>query len=344
MVVFYHYFDGLKIFRFGWTGVDLFFILSGFLITGRLLENYMPQKNFSGFWKNRALRLLPPLLLLFLAYFLVMPLVAPANTAQDIRLNTGNKWWYFSFTQNWLFVRDGYPAVPHLAYLWSLAVQVQFYIILFLIICITRKPQHLLAIFLILGLLAATLRTNMSFETTNGSFAHYMYNTFTRLDTFAGGVVLYCLLAMNRAKQFTAVLLFAVSFILLLLTGLMRHNFDFSDPVIAGPGIFIFVPLATTLLYFMFAAQPAWMGAIARFRPFTFAGRISYGLYLFHIPVFTFLSGRLYGQLVKITGTGLLSETLAAVICFTISIAISWFSFRFIESKILSYRKYTLPA
>lgn len=339
MVVLYHYFDGLKIFRLGWTGVDLFFILSGFLITGRLLETYAPAKKWTDFWTNRSLRILPPLLLLFIVYFLAFPLIAPATIAHDIRMNTEDKWWYFSFTQNWLYVRDGYPAVPHLAFLWSLAVQVQFYIFLFIIIRITQKPQYLLVIFLLLGFTAAVVRTNMCFETTDGSFAQYMYNTFTRMDTFAGGVVLYCLLVMKKVKQSLATILFFVSMFALATIFYLRKGFDFSDPVVAGPGILMIVPAATTLLYFMFANNPKWLGGIARFSPLVFTGRISYGLYLFHIPVFSFLSGRLYGQLASVTGTGLLSETLAAAVCLIISFAVSWLSYRFIESKILLYRK-----
>lgn len=338
-VVLYHYFDGLKIFRAGWIGVDLFFTLSAFLITGRLLETYAPQKKWTGFWVNRFLRIVPPLLLLFIVYFLVFPMIAPETIAHDIRVNTEDKWWYFSFTQNWLYVRDGYPAVPHLAYLWSLAVQVQFYVILFIIIRITRNPKYLLVIFLLLGFAAAILRTNMSFEATGGSFAHYMYNTFTRMDTFAGGVVLYCLLAMNKVKQWQAGLLFFVSVFLLAAIFFMRKGFDFTDPVVAGPGILLVAPAATTLLYFMFVSRPQWLGRIARSSVLVFTGRISYGLYLFHIPVFLFLSGRLYGQFVSITGTGLLSESLAAAVCLAISFTAAWFSYRFMESKILAARK-----
>lgn len=339
MVVFYHYFDGLKIFRSGWLGVDLFFILSGFLITSRLLKSYLPQKNYTGFWMARALKILPPLLLLFVAYFVFVPLIATPNIAHDIRVNAADKWWYFSFTQNWLYVNDGYPAVPHLAFLWSLAVQVQFYVLLFIITLITRKPQHLLIVFIIIALVSAIVRTNMSLETTNGSFTHYMYNTFTRLDTFAGGVILYCLLSLKKIKQPMAILLFLLPAAVFLFIGIIRRSFDFSDPVVAGPGIFIIIPAATTLLYFVFNNTPGWLGNITRQPLFVFPGRISYSLYLFHIPVFTFLSGRIYSALVPVTGNGLFSETLSAIICLSISILVSFFSYRFIEQPAMNYKK-----
>lgn len=339
LVILYHYFDGLKVFRAGWLGVDLLFVLSGFLITARLVEYYAPQKKWTGFWAARALRVLPPLLLLLLLYFFVLPLFAPVGIATDIKANAAHKWWYFSFTENWLFVRDGYPAVPHLAFLWTIAVQVQFYLLLFIIVRCTQNLNVIAAVFAILGILAFVLRTNMAFESADGLFAHYMYNTFCRTDTFAGGVLLYYLLQQNRLTVQKAALVFFSATILLTIITLQRRSFDFRDAVMAGPGISLFVPAAAAVLYFLFTKQPEWAGRIARFPLFQFSGKISYGLYLFHIPVFTFLSGSLYAKLVPVTGSGLLSETLAAVVCLFISLGVAWCSSRFIEQPLLKYKK-----
>jgi peptidoglycan/LPS O-acetylase OafA/YrhL len=342
MVIFYHYFDGLKIFRPGWLGVDLFFVLSGFLITGRLLEYYHPKKKLAAFWGARAIKILPPLLLLFLGYFLLLPLFATTSVANDIKLNAADQWWYFSFTQNWLFATNGYPAVPHLAFLWSLAVQVQFYILIFVITCFTRKPATLLVVSIMLLLIAAIYRINMSFETTDGSFAHYMYNTFTRFDTFLGGAVLYCLLTLNKLKYNVVLFSFIVSLCLLLLIGFSRRGFDFSDAVTAGPGILFVIPMAAALLYFGFTNKPNAIKWVSRLPVLTFSGRISYGLYLYHIPVFTFLSGRLYSKLTAITGAGLLTETLTAIVCMLVSFLIAWCSYQWVEKPLFAYKN-TLP-
>jgi peptidoglycan/LPS O-acetylase OafA/YrhL len=339
MVICFHYFDGLKIFRPCWIGVDLFFMLSGFLITARLLEYYHPQKKQISFWGARAAKILPPLFLLFIGYFILLPQLATTTIANDIRINAADKWWYFSFTQNWLYTTHGYPAVPHLAFLWSLAVQVQFYILIFIITLFTRKPAQLLIVSIVLLLIAATWRTNMAFETTDGSFAHYMYNTFTRFDTFLGGVILYCLLALGKLKYKAVIFSFILSSCGLLLIGFMRRGFDFSDAVSAGPGIFFIIPFAAALLYFTFTNKANIIRTISQLQVFTFPGRISYGLYLYHIPVFTFLSGRLYGKLATVTGNGLFTETLTAVICLITSFVLAWCSYQWLEKPLLMYQK-----
>ncbi|MBL7726287.1 MAG: acyltransferase [Dinghuibacter sp.] len=338
LVVFYHYFDGLKVFRAGWLGVDLLFVLSGFLVTGRLIEHYAPQKKWAGFWAARAFRVLPPLLVLLFAYFFILPHIAPQGIAADIRANSVHKWWYFSFTENWLFVRDGYPAIPHLAFLWTIAVQVQFYLLLFIIVRFTRNLNTIAVVFTLLAMLSFIIRTNLAFETSGGLFAHYMYNTFCRIDTFAGGVLLYCLLSQNRFTLRIAIATFITAIMVLSIIVLARRSADFSDAVMAGPGIFFFVPAAVALFYFIFTKQPEWAGRVARFPFFVFCGRISYGLYLFHIPIFTFFSGRIYSGLVPLTGAGQVSETLAALVCLLASFGVAWGSARFIEQPLLNYK------
>jgi peptidoglycan/LPS O-acetylase OafA/YrhL len=96
-----------------WSGVDLFFVLSGFLITGILLETRDSPSYFGTFYARRALRIFP----LYFAYVLVaVALVRPAGA-----------WWYFTYLTNW---KPGHGAAdPYLNHLWSLAVEEQFYIV-----------------------------------------------------------------------------------------------------------------------------------------------------------------------------------------------------------------------
>lgn len=111
---------------FGWFGVDLFFVLSGFLITGILLATRGTENFFRNFYLRRALRILPLFYGSLVAFFFVFRFVTKDTN--------GFAWlyerqaWFWTYTQNWVFVSDHWPAPNLLAHFWSLAVEEQFYL------------------------------------------------------------------------------------------------------------------------------------------------------------------------------------------------------------------------
>lgn len=132
LVMFFHFGQGLNrqnleqhafrtLFDFGGSGVDLFFVLSGFLITGILLNSRHSDNYFSRFYMRRILRIFPLYCFSVLVVWLfVIPAEHPGVTA-DLR----NKLiWNLGYVQNWRL-----DCVPHLGHYWSLAIEEQFYLI-----------------------------------------------------------------------------------------------------------------------------------------------------------------------------------------------------------------------
>lgn len=136
----------------GWMGVDLFFVISGYLITSILLRSRANPRQLSMFWARRALRILP---LAFL-YLAILMLLAPRDPLH-IGFGDFDDWWlYFAYLGNLHIVADGWQP-PVLMILWSLAVEEQFYLLWPLAVRFTR-PQALLRLCLSLVVIAPLVR------------------------------------------------------------------------------------------------------------------------------------------------------------------------------------------
>ena len=104
IVICYHYFPTVSLFRFGWSGVDLFFVLSGFLITSRLIPFINNKQLLSNFYRNRALRILPLYFTFLCCFFCIWFLFVSKHEQQSTIVY--NKYWYifFLFGENWLWI------------------------------------------------------------------------------------------------------------------------------------------------------------------------------------------------------------------------------------------------
>src|ERR1700730_6086504 len=111
----------------GWMGVDLFFALSGFLITGILLDTKGSPDYFKNFYARRALRILPLYSSILLLMFVVIPLLRPSD-ARTIFERSSPWWAYPLFLQNFLLTVSTLAAGP-LGTTWSLAIEEQFYLV-----------------------------------------------------------------------------------------------------------------------------------------------------------------------------------------------------------------------
>jgi len=124
-------------FALGWSGVDLFFVLSGFLITGILLDTRASSNYFSSFYTRRFLRIFPLYWLSLLVYFHVALPFLQHFTAWSIP-GSSRELWYWFYLQNWLAGTKDVP-VP-LTHFWSLAIEEQFYICWPVVIYLVRRP------------------------------------------------------------------------------------------------------------------------------------------------------------------------------------------------------------
>ncbi len=125
---------GRKLSSAGWTGVDLFFVLSGFLITGILLDSRGQPGYFRSFFARRSLRIFPLYFTALWVTFVGVPWLAhfwspAAPVAQRVAVLSQDQVWFWTYMQNWMFAFRGiWPDVNYLNHFWSLAVEEQFYL------------------------------------------------------------------------------------------------------------------------------------------------------------------------------------------------------------------------
>lgn len=114
--------------KLGWLGVDLFFVLSGFLITGLLLDAKGKNNYYRNFIVRRTLRIFPLYYFALLLCLVIVPIVFKSLLPPDYGYYTANQLWFWTYTQNWLFSKTGFPENLTLVHFWSLAVEEQFYL------------------------------------------------------------------------------------------------------------------------------------------------------------------------------------------------------------------------
>lgn len=146
-----------RLFGAGWVGVDLFFVLSGFLITGILVDTAAQRNFFRNFYARRALRIFPLYYALLVVGFAVYPTFAPAIHAdRDWRLFLDGQWWFWSYLANIRLAAVG-GAQMNFGHLWSVAIEEQFYLVWPLLVWWLSR-RTLLAVALSLAVGAFLLR------------------------------------------------------------------------------------------------------------------------------------------------------------------------------------------
>lgn len=185
--------------RYGWMGVDLFFVLSGYLIGSQLMRPYLRggTPSLGGFYFRRAFRILPAYLTVLALYFSIpgfreAPSLSPA-------------WQFLTFTENF---RIDYAVDQAFSHVWSLCVEEHFYLVLpLLVLVLMGKPRFGKVVVLILSILACgvAIRTYIYLHQLkplllagdNSFYLRYIeriyYPTYTRLDSLLAGVVLACI-------------------------------------------------------------------------------------------------------------------------------------------------------
>lgn len=270
----------------GFFGVDVFFVLSGFLITLLLLREYdkTGRINLKNFYMRRALRLLPALVLLLFAY-LAVSVILGWNLAERIR----DTLLVICYSVNWARAYEVW--IPkHLGHTWSLSIEEQFYVIWpILLLCLLQyvSCRRKLARIIFCGALAAwLLRINLYL---NGSTPERIYNGLdTRADSLLMGcglgVLLSCGALPRSRKAINNLRLIAcVASIGLMLLLLHAHWWTSTTTLV---GLFVAPLLSLAIIASMVTSKESVFRAVAEQRVIVWVGQLSYGLYLWHYVVF----------------------------------------------------------
>ncbi|HEX5654439.1 MAG TPA: acyltransferase [Chitinophagaceae bacterium] len=331
LVVIYHNFGFIDYFFFGWLGVDLFFVLSGFLITGILMKS-LGQKNFlRNFYMRRVLRIFP----LYYLCLLIFLVILPAFNKLPVNLDyyTENQWWLWTYLQNWLFIIKEAGSTDILHHFWSLAVEEQFYLIWPLTILIVRNPRFLLLIMAIV-LLTVILLRYIIWERQIENLAYFNLYTFSRIDGIAIGSMLALLHQIDQGflKKNTALivlLLAAANFLFYFINS--RNQFGF--PYLAIVGYTTFAIMFAILIHEAVSRESRLVNFLFDNKFMRFFGKISYGFYVFHWPVFILLNP----VILKWMENNALPypALLSSLVCTLAGLLISLLSFRYFESWFL---------
>jgi len=259
--------------RNGWMGVDLFFVLSGFLITGILLDTKNAEEYFRNFYSRRCLRIWPLYYCALFFMFVVVPLVRPSEAHQIFEPRSMPWWSYFVYLQNFL-VPSITRATGLLGVTWSLAVEEQFYLVWPLVVrfC-SRKTLGRIAVAVI------CLDPALRFLLVDRGFNVYP-NSFCRLDGLMWGALLALLFRSETFRRETYV---PIAWAALLTTAPLAILT--ADRVLWV--VYSFTALASvSFVYLALTSRNKWLQSLLSNRFLIYSGVISYGIYLLEkIPI-----------------------------------------------------------
>lgn len=278
----------------GWTGVDLFFVLSGFLITGILLDAKDSPRYFSSFYGRRALRIFP---LYYAVLTIVMILRWMPDRSDLLGLSdmSASPWWLWIFATNIVTAVEKEYVFGSLGHFWSLAVEEHFYLVWPAVVYFTSRRALIWLCIILIPLTAGARLAVVSVAGDEWGIVLYSFTPF-RVDGLALGSLLALLMRMPRAERWVLRLWpWGLSASLLILVGLFTWKRDLShhNRVMLTLGLTVISFAAAALMIWAISAAPA--SAAGRFfamRWLRSIGKYSFCMYLIHqplIPVFNAL-------------------------------------------------------
>lgn len=317
-VILFH--GGFDVFSGGFVGVDVFFVISGYLITTILLKDIEQGKlSIVNFYERRARRILPAL---FLVMFACLPFAWLWLFPSDMKDFAESLVAVSAFTSNILFWREsGYfdtvAELKPLLHTWSLAVEEQYYVLFPLFLMITGKLRlrWVLAMLVVVAFVSLALAHWGSIAKPAAAF--YLLPT-RGWELLIGAFVAFYLSSNNRVPVSRTVQeLGGLIGLLLLLYGIFA--FDKTTPF---PSLYTIVPTFGTALIIIYASQNSFVGRFLGLQVLVGVGLISYSAYLWHQPLFAFARLRS------------LSEPSQAVFSMLAasSLVLAYFSWKFVEA------------
>jgi peptidoglycan/LPS O-acetylase OafA/YrhL len=324
----------LKIKNTGWVGVDLFFALSGFLITGILFDSLTSKHYFRNFYMRRALRIFP---LYYGVLLILFILFRPTwNTGRQLYLLP-----FYLQNTSWWWHGSQVGAIKDVTgHLWSLAVEEQFYLVWPVIVFLIRDRRKLLWVALALALTAPI--TRMILLAHGAKFEATYKLTLCRSDALlAGGWLALAIRGKYKETILRAAApVFCVALIGCFAIAWRTGSFNWEDSRLINGFGYSILALASTSLIAMALVPRSPTASIMNLPVLRWLGKYSYGIYIFHQMMggvyASFLQGHIHSR-------AALHATI--VICnLVLTLPLAWLSFRFYEQPFLGLKRYFGPA
>lgn len=329
-VILFH--SGLSLFSGGFVGVDVFFVISGYLITSIILAE-MSAGRFSlvTFYERRARRILPALCVMLLT---CLPLAWVILDPPDFKSFAKSLVAVPSFSSNLLFwLESGYfdasAELKPLLHTWTLAVEEQYYV-LFPLLLMAAWNLGRARIVMVLAVLAAVSLTLAQHGAVNASSASFFLLHARAWELLVGSFIAFYFSWRPRDEH---ALKPVNHWAPLLGIGLIAYAVLSFDGGTDFPGLNALFPTLGAALVILFATPRSWVGQVLASRGFVLIGMISYSAYLWHQPLFAFAR---QSSLVEPAPPLMLG--LAAL-----SLVLAWLSWRFIEQAFRQKSRFSRP-
>jgi peptidoglycan/LPS O-acetylase OafA/YrhL len=317
----------------GFLGVDVFFVLSGYLITDLLAAQWDRHRRLDlpAFWIRRARRLFPALAVATVTVTAAVAVIEPGQLgalrpALVAAVTYSSNWWQAAQHRSYF---TAFGSLPPLQHLWSLAIEEQFYLLwplILLAVLLTCHDRRLRACVAWLGAVASAVAM-ATIYLPGADPSRVYYGTDTHVSALLIGAALaltWPLRQVQTARHANTARADAAGLAGIAILGWAIGHFSGSDPALYPVGLFVAALAAGGLV--IAAAAPGSVGAMLGWRPLRWVGVRSYGVYLWHWPVIA-LASAVAGP--GSTGIGIAAiETAAA----SMRSAASW---RWIENPII---------
>ncbi|MFB9316612.1 acyltransferase family protein [Cryptosporangium minutisporangium] len=280
----------------GFLGVDVFFVLSGYLITSLLLMEHdrTGGLHLKNFWIRRARRLLPALVLMVAAVLVLFPMLGvewPPSTRGDalaVLLYVSN-WWFVLRGESYAQAFEDPSPFQHT---WSLAIEEQWYVLLPLVLVVmfrSKAGRRALGWLLAVAALGSAALMAAVQSTSDGSRAYY--GTDTRLQGLLVGAALACLVASPIGRKLVNKAIVGVlGWVALAGLAVAFMVAAQADPQMYQGGFLVLSVVAALVVASVVGTSRVSPNALLSWQPLVVIGVLSYGLYLWHWPIYLVLS------------------------------------------------------
>jgi peptidoglycan/LPS O-acetylase OafA/YrhL len=331
----------------GWCGVDLFFVLSGFLITGILCAAREQTHYFRNFYARRTLRIFPLYYAVVFLSLVILPNIpsgiVPAEKVASFGRIEGDEIWYWLYLSNFSIAAAGAWRHGILDISWSLAIEEQFYLLWPAAVWfLSREALMRLCVALFVGSFA--LRTGLVAAGVDPIAAYVL--TPSRMEPLAAGA--FIALA-SRSPGGLAPLLpasrraLAGCAIALLVLFAWRGGLPGMDPVVQTLGYATLAVLFASVLVLAVEARPGSVLARGLSHPtLRTLGKYSYALYLFHLPLRALIRDTVYGRedFPTLLGSLIPGQILFYALSSALALAAAWLSWQLFEKHFLSLQRF----
>ena len=316
----------------GWIGVDLFFVLSGFLITGILLDTADEPRKVRNFYARRALRIFPVFYGVLGVFLLLTPVLHLHWRFQHLL--------YFLYLSNMIPVLTPHGISPgwgvDLVHFWSLAVEEQFYLVWPVIVWCVRDRRVLLRIAVAVMLAAFCLRVVLVLKGVDASVIYQMLPT--RADSLTCGAVLAILVRQPGRQNLRLNPLFIISGVGIALVFAVSRSGLHESALISTAGYSLLALFFGCVVYYA-QQERSWILSLCDRGALRFVGRYSYGLYIYHGVLLVFLVP-LLGAIQLVVHSRMIAGAIFIPLCFGISLGVAMLSYHLIEKPILRQKRH----